>query len=152
MGSLRTWAVREAAITLANDSQRSHFLPSAKSETPLITAHSIFRLCAAMYRPEKESFSSMSSNDGKNKDQSQVPTSWYAPTNNNNNNNNTYNNCFFTANNTYKWEWNIFQSVRQVTRKTNRSLPNRSSNLWPPVIYKSRIPDYIRDRRSWSRR
>ena len=37
-----------------------------------------------MNRPEKESFSSMSSNDGKNKDQSQAPT-WYAPTNNNGN-------------------------------------------------------------------
>ena len=56
MVSLRMWAVREAAIKLANGLQDSAliFLPSAKPEIPLITIHSMSRSCAAAYTPKND--------------------------------------------------------------------------------------------------
>ena len=82
------WAVKEAAITLANGLQESvlDFLPLAKSETPFITPHSIFRSWAAWYRPEKESCSSMSTATGNKvikTDKTPVCTSLYSVKNNN---------------------------------------------------------------------
>ena len=56
MVSLRMWAVREAAIRLANGLQDSAliFLPSAKPVIPLITIHSMSRSCAAAYTPKND--------------------------------------------------------------------------------------------------